>query len=464
MNYHDDYQKKGIDGKSILSIIAIIAIALFVGTLSSLYSYSFFYFFASLFIFGVVVFQLSYKTEKTTIFLAFLLLIALFLIPGVSLGGIGFRLDDGIVVLLGLVILHAIYKGSGNLSTPINKFIIIYVTYMLLITFVNILFNDLPLFLGLFAIKEFQYFIYFFAFVYIMKSTWCRENFTKTFLWSALISMIWGAYQLLFDAGVGFYGIGLMSETSSSQSGGAFYLISMFFLYLINYEHRFWHRVLYFILFCWSAGMVFATVSRTAILALGISYVVYLGFTVFRMSAKRIIISVYVLALASPALYFILKDYLEKIFHRLQNIDSGASYRANKWENLLSYSSDLGKVFGEGRGFAQTITGSLTLAIDSQYVRNILELGYVGSILFILIMLSIFIFAFRNIKKYYGESLFLILITCGFLVMSVTHEVFLVTIQASIYWILVGAFVGKIVHDKKHKMNKVTKQLEETVQ
>ena len=420
-----------------------------IGVLSSLYSEVFLYLSISLFSFLVVLFLLITKTESSITFLAYLLLISLFFIPGFSLGGIGLRLDDVITIFLTLFILISIYKKSNDMYSPINKTIFAYTSYVISITIIGVFLDNLPSFLIFYSIKEVQYFVYFFSFIFVMKNKWNRDNFNKIFMCLSLLTMAWGGYQLLFDASVGFYGIGLISETSSSQSGGVFFLISIFFLYLINSEYKFKKRVVYFILFLGSIGMLFATISRTAILAFAISYVIYLGFTIFRMSTKRIIISVYTLTLVAPVLYLILKGYLERILFRISHIDTGANVREEKWSYLLSHGTNFDFLFGGGRGFAQTITGGTTLSVDSQYVRNILEVGYIGSALFITVIIAIVIFALRNIKKHYAESLFLILITCGFLVMSVTHEVFLVTIQASFFWTLIGAFVGKVIYDNK---------------
>lgn len=410
----------------------------------------------SLVSFGLL-FVFIVKTEKMIKFFSISLLASLFLFPSVSVGGIGLRVDDFIVVLLSLFLVYLLLNNYNSIHTPINKLIFYYIIYVLLITITQILINNLSTIYLLFAIRELQYLIYFFSFVYIMKYEWFRENFKRLFLCLSIITMVWVLYQLAFNANVGFYGTGLISESGSSQSGGVFFIISMFFLYLININYKLKERTLYFLLFIGSAGMLITTMSRTAIMAFGVVYFIYLIFTLFRLSTKRIIITIYATALASPLVYFLVKDEIEGILHRMNAISGGTNTRLLKWEYLLSYVSDLGFVFGEGRGFAQTMTGGLTLGTDSQYVRNVMELGYVGSVLFILLILSILVFAFRHLKTFYGESLFIILITCGFMVMSITHEVFLVTMQASFYWTLIGAFVGKIINDKKVHLEQTAK-------
>lgn len=448
MNIHNYLFRNTIRLK-IISVLAILTLSLTIGALSSLYSERFLIISIALILFSISLFFLITKTETSVSILAYLMLTSLFFIPGFSLAGIGLRLDDVITIFLTLFILISVYKKSNYMYTPINKLIFVYACYVMSVTVIGISLNDLPSFLMFYSIKEVQYFVYFFSFIFVMKSKWNRENFNRIFMGLSLITMAWGAYQLLFDASVGFYGIGLISETSSSQSGGVFFLISIFFLYLINSEYRLKQRVYYYILLLGSIGMLFATISRTAIMAFLITYAIYIGFTLFRMSAKRIIISAYTLILTSPVIYFVLKDYLERIFFRMGHIDTGANVREQKWSYLLSHGSDFDLIFGGGRGFVQTITGGTTLAADSQYVRNFLEIGYIGSALFAIVIIGIVIFAFKNMKNHYAESLYLILITCGFMIMSVTHEVFLVTIQASFFWLLIGAFVGKIIYDKK---------------
>lgn len=416
---------------------------------SSLYPKQMLYFIPISIITFALLFLFITKTSAMVKIFTTLLLISLFLFPSVTVAGVGLRIEDFITVFLTLFLVYLLFNDYSSVMTPINKPIFYYISYVVIITVVHVLINNLSSIYLFFAIKELQYLIYFFAFVYVMKYEWFRVNFKKMFLWLSVVTMLWVAYQLVFNASVGFYGVGLISETGSSQSGGVFFLISMFFLYQININHKWKPRITYFIMFIGSAGMLFVTMSRTAIMAFGVVYAIYLLFILFRLSTKRLLISGYLITLASPLIYLLIKDEIARVIQRINVIDQSTNTRVDKWNYLLSYVSDLGYIFGEGRGFAQTMTGGLTLGTDSQYVRNIMELGYVGSFLFIIVILSIFIFAFRNLKKFYGESLFIILITCGFMVMSVTHEVFLVTIQASFYWTLIGAFVGKIIYDKK---------------
>lgn len=449
------YTKSRKAYKTWIPIVGLL-ISLIIGLLSSYYPKMSLYAISAMVLTSVISFAFIVKTEKTMKFLTTILLVGLFMVPGFSVGNIGLRIDDFITVPLTLFLVYLLFRDIESIDTPINKFIFFYITYVLLITITQITINDLDGIYIFFAIKEFQYLVYFFTFVYIMKFEWFRINFKKMFLWLSAATMMWVVYQLIFDANAGFYGTGLISESGSSQSGGVFFLISMFFLYMININQKLKLRVIYFILFLASAGMLFTTISRTAILAFTITYCVYLLFVLFRLSALRVLIFTYTMVIASPFIYFLIKDEIERIIYRMSAVADGSSGRVAKWEYLLSYVSDMGMVFGEGRGFAQTMTGGLTLGTDSQYVRNIMELGYIGSALFLLLITSILIFALKNMKRFYGESLFIILITCGFMIMSVTHEVYLVTIQASFFWMLIGAFVGKIVHTNKENLKSIS--------
>ncbi|MCP1154172.1 hypothetical protein NKS27_17415 [Peribacillus frigoritolerans] len=447
--------------KRVLTLL-IILFALIIGVASSFYTYNFFVLFLGIFIFSTLLFLMAAKTEKTVSNLTIIMISSLFLLPSYSVAGFGLRLEDFIVVILGIFMLFVFFRKYVEIETSFNKWIFAFTIYVFLISIINIVFNNLnPVYL-FYYLKEVQYFIYFFVLLYATRYAKFRIKFIKLLLIMSLVTMAWGAYQLLFNNTVGYYGIGVLSETSSSQSGGLYFLISVFFLYMINITKRNIKRTVYFLLFIGSVGLVLATVSRTAIMALTVVYPLYMIFTIFRIKAIRVVIWLYVIILTSPILYWLLRDYLYTITERLSRIDSGSSIRSRKWEWILSYGSDLGFVFGEGRGFAQTVTGGFTLGTDSQYVRNILELGAVGTTLFMFIILGLLFFAFKNLKSMYAESLFIILVTVGFLVMSVTHEVFLVTIQASMFWILMGGFVGLIIHAKKDQ-NRSKVQLEQTV-
>ncbi|MBB5174559.1 hypothetical protein [Texcoconibacillus texcoconensis] len=254
----------------------------------------------------------------------------------------------------------------------------------------------------------------------------------------------------------GFYGIGTISEGASSQSGGLFLVISLLFLYQSSIHVK--NKLKLYFLFCSIISMflTLATVSRTAISAMLIVLIIYILYKLLfsKLNLIYTFTSMVVVATCSLLVFKYFTPILEYVERRLvSGFDSGANTRQNKWDRLLSESDNIGLVFGNGKGFTQTLTGGFTLSADSQFVRLILEVGYIGLVLWFIPIILLITFALVHLKRYTSESLSIILLILAFLIMSVTHEVFLVTIQASIFWIMISLFIGIILNKKNSSSN-----------
>jgi len=259
----------------------------------------------------------------------------------------------------------------------------------------------------------------------------------------------------------GYYGIGLISETASSQSGGVFFVVSMFFLYLIEKSERAIDKLKYAAFLFVSLTLTFATISRTAIMAAGVAVTLYALYILIRMRVSRLILMMYLTVLMLPVAYLIIQGTIDRILERLNQVSQGAETRLQHWKYFLSHSDQLGLlIVGNGKGYVQNITGGFTLAADSQYVRLLVEVGVVGTILWLATVFSLLLLCWQARMEHPAESLFVGLVTIGFLTMGVTHEVFVVTMQASVYWAFMGLFMGYIMNEMRHReyliMNETT--------
>lgn len=358
---------------------------------------------------------------------------------------ISLRVDDLFSIYVGLSLLFLIVNRKVDYS-PLSKPIIYYIVYCLLITVAQMSANNLRIFYMFYFLKEIQYFIYFFFFFNYAKTT-DNETLHKTFRLIFGMTFAYGFFQILAGRMTGFYGIGLISEKGSSQSGGAFFIMTMYYLYLFSSTKS----KKYLFMFLAGTVLTLSTISRTAIMALIVCIVAYLILKM--LTSKNTInsfVSLLIIALIGTIFIYITSKFVPhsltaNIVSRFDRIGAGSDLRTNKWSDMLGNLDFMTKLFGGGKGYAQVVTGGTKLATDSQFVRQILETGYIGLILWIVIMYKCIRFCSVRWKQNQNECTFLVLLICGFMTMSVTHEVFLVAIQASLFWIMCGSFMGKIL-------------------
>src|SRR5699024_2682640 len=132
--------------------------------------------------------------------------------------------------------------------------------------------------------------------------------------------------------------------------------------------------------------------------------IVYLLISLFRKwNFKKSMIIIYFLFLVIPISYLLVGDLLYSILERFSRFGSGAATRSGLWQDFLSYSDTLGKIFGNGKGYMQEVVGTLTLRAYSQFVRLIIEVGVIGLVLWIIMIASIIIYSLINLKHAYNE-------------------------------------------------------------
>jgi hypothetical protein len=427
-------------------MVTVLAMAIAAG--STLYSTRFLIVMLAIMITSMIMIMLITNKEKTLLALGMLTVVSLLIVPKVSLGGVNLRFEDYLTVFFGIFTFGYITNKSEE-KPPILKWIIAYLVYSLLISLTQILLNDLSLIYLFYLLKEIQYFLYFVVFFYL---SYRSENNSRSILRVVYVcsgaTLAWGVIQMLTTMR-GYYGIGLISETASSQSGTIFFLITMFYMYRLNAVTK--YRMLHLALVFLSVALTLSTVSRTAIMGVVVCILLYAIITVItmRITTKKVIISIYSLAVGIPLAYMLIGSFFDHIIARLSQATDSADERQQHWGMYFSRTDTMGVIFGKGKGFMQTITGGFTLGADNMYVRQIIEIGYVGLSIWLLIILGILRFCLANWKKFYPESLFILLATLGFLIMGSTHEVFIVTLQASFYWILIGWTMGKVIREKK---------------
>ncbi|MGD6900485.1 O-antigen ligase family protein [Bacillus infantis] len=441
---------------SIVLVLLLLSLSLIIGILSSYYNQLFLVTSAG-FVLGLLTMAFLFKmTQKTLSILSVSLLISLFLIPSFSFGNIGLRVDDFIVIFISLALFFVFLKYKNFKMSAILKWLFVYLTYSFIISAVYILSGELKPIYMLFFIKEIQYFVYFLVFYYLaLNKNGFSYTVRKTMLFVSLLTIGWGTYQLITGKIVGYYGIGIISVSAPSQSGVVLMLMSIFLLYMSLTTKKKSNSLFLTLTMFLSIAMTFATISRTAILILCLLLALYVTISMFnRWNIKKVLIAVYIAALMIPLSYFLVDKLVMSVLERFSRFAEGANGRIGFWKGFLSHSDLLGYIFGNGKGFMQVIVGTFTLKADSQYIRLVLEVGIIGLILWTILIGSILIFSLKNLKNNYYDSLFLLIMTIGFILIGVTQEGYLVAIQGSLYWILTGFFIGKISRQNEDRTNK----------
>jgi len=410
---------------------------------------------------GVLFFFLLFiLKDKMISYLVVWLVISLFLIPSVSFGGMKLRLDDFLVVFITLgLFFNVLFKRQTTFEwvpLPFNT-LTAYLGYSMMITIVSVIFGKIaPVYL-LFFIKEIQYFLYLIACFYLVRNYAPFENkFKKGFIFVSIISILWGLYQLLSGNIRGYYGIGIISNQNPSQSGILFLIMTLMLLYFGVTSKKRIHEFTLTIGAFLSGIMTISTISRTGILGLGVVIFLYLGFSALKRkwNFKKIFISICFLVFAIPLGYKMIGTMVSSILNRFDRFGYSAGYRANNWKGFLSHSDTMGLIFGNGKGFMQEVVGGFTLKADNMYVRLLVEIGYVGLLLWAIFILSIIYYGLINIRRNYNEAVFLLILTLVFIIIGVTQEAYIVSIQGSAYWLLTGFFLGKISLQNMRRRNK----------
>lgn len=450
------YQKQNI----ILLLFTII-LAAFVGFLVSIKPYESLIIAVTLFLLTIgIIFILINKDRALSLF-SLMIILSLLLIPAFSLGELELRLEDFLVIFLTIGLIYTwLSKGKTNiLPHSIYLSLIIYLIYSVLITFIQMSVNGThPIYL-LFFLREIQYFIYFFVFCYLATNLdGFIKKAQKVFLFVSVITIFWGIYQLVTNNIIGYYGIGIISTPTASQSGIAFFIITFMLFYLSTTADKNWQKFLTTCFGLLAAVLTVTTVTRTSIVVLGVFLLLYIFFSLFRR--KWNFIKIYFIMFAGiiiiPIGYFLSGRLFTFMLERFSRFRLGMEGRMTIWDGYLNNTDILGQLFGNGKGYMQVIIGSFVLKADNQYVRLIVEIGYIGLILWLIFIGSIIIFSIKNFKNNYTDSMFLLIFTICFLIIGLTQEAYMVTIQASLYWIITGFFVGKLIRNKSQSKQTIT--------
>jgi len=407
----------------------------------------------------------------------FLLATAIALSPSFSAGQIEggrvieIRVEDFLIVILGLVwIANFLISGKKKVEKPPLLFpILAWLGIGFFSVLTNWIFGNIGISRGFFFfLKEVEFFFLYFYLFYHLRSFDSVKFIIKAWIFLGLINISWIVYQIVSGLRITYYyGPMPFMEPGPFPAGGFFLIIFIFFLNILLYYYfslnisKFKKGVVAMAAVSPAVG-VFCSGSRASffglILALILTFFLYSlkkGF--FKTFLIVIIFSIFISGILVLSQQPVAERFLniEDIFWNL-NTENPAS-RTSIWIYQLSEASErpLFLLFGFGKSVVLLEKKGES---HSQYVRNIIETGIIGFLIFLILMFAIIKKSWHEFSKgkdslLMGLSSGLFIATLAMLFISILAEAFIVVKISEAYWFFAALTMAALSLNKKTKQN-----------
>lgn len=328
-----------------------------------------------------------------------------------------------------------------------QQFIFISLIYFFYLAFVNLIYIHMGFynFNSIFYIlKEFEYIIAMFLFIYIYINY--KSLFEKLFTFFVVLNILYGYYQI-FIGEVSFYGIRSITTRFPAGSGAVYFICSIWLYFLfINKKKK-----IYLLLSIMSVFLIFATVSRTNIIGIAVFLISHLFIKLInlirensKINSLYFVYFSFLIILIVSSLFFLdvfpsNNIYLNTIEQRFSVIFDQFDYRIQKQINqydILLRGSISAHIFGRGKGSPEILMDYRALGVDNQFTRLVFEMGIIGALLWfiMLFILSYNIICLADKKNTYLFSSFLL----SYMAMGMGLEVLQTTIPGIWFWTFIG--------------------------
>ena len=339
-----------------------------------------------------------FMKDKYIIFIFSLYIADLLLITKTSFTG-DIRTQDIATLLAVPIFFYALKRINVNFN--INKIILSISVYFLYLLITNLIIyatgiNSIKFIF--YIIKELEYMIGMLIVFYC--GVYHREKMIKIISILIFINIIYGVCQ--FGLGkISYYGIGAISDSNPAASGLVYFMCAILsFIIFINKKNS--KYIIYFIL---SIGLTILTISKTNILGVVIFIAIYVVLYIMYRCINKIIkikkTNILIIANCIIAMIILVviaditrldsiileNDFISRIIYRFSRSGHSFSFRMNKAEyyyNSIIGDSVLRTLFGAGKGIPEYYFKASALGVDNQYVRFIIEMGYLGTSLWII--------------------------------------------------------------------------------
>lgn len=404
----------------------------------------------------------DYKQNLPLIFLVTAIAFSPSFSAGVIEGGrvVEIRVEDVLIVILGLAWIAGflISKKEKIKKPPLFLPILAWLGIGFFSILVNWIFMNIGISRGFFYfLKEIEFFFLYFYIFYHIKNLNSAECIINFWVIAGILNTCLIIYQLIAGIGYGSYGPSMFMEKGPLPSGGFFLILfaNLFNIFLYYYSRLNLSKIKKIILslciLSLSIGII-SSGSRTSILGLILVVVLSMFFyqikygvvkSVFILLGLLIIIGI-IFSFVSSKVPYILGLQPEKALGSI-NIRSGIwkAQIETMPENLFYY------FFGMGKSVRLYTEES-----HSQYVRNFIETGIIGTIVFFILIFAILRRAFHGFLSGKGPFLIglssgLFISTCAMLFMSIAGEAFLVVKINEIYWFFTAITMAAMSFNKR---------------
>lgn len=417
------------------------------------------------------------KQDFKNLIPVFFLIGAIILSPSFYFGEISggklieIRIEDILIAILGLFLIAGFLISKKDKIEKIPLFfpILLWLGIGFLSVLTNLIFNNLTFDKGFFyLLKEFEFFfIYFYVFIKI-RNIKSFESIINVFLFFVVLNIFFVFYQIINSVKFGDYGVAAISESGAYPTGAFFLIIFIFlfniFLYHFLISNKATYKKIIFGLICFSLVIgIWGTASRTNILGFIFSFFLT-SILLFLKKAKTETILVFVLIFFILITGFILINYLRSST-RIAGIENRMvsvlafdkllyNFKIGRWdfnkayyEEIIEKNNLLFLFIGFGKGYV--------IEAHNQYLRNFIEIGILGSLIFFFFILSVLKEGFKNFfksKESFASALWagVLISTFTMIFMSFATEVFITVKPSEIYWLFL-AFAFGVQYRKEKK-------------
>lgn len=404
-----------------------------------------------------------------TVYLSPILLIAaIALSPSFDIGhisgqGIELAAEDILLVVFGIMWLGEFFlRGKPSVGRPPLFYpILAWMGFLLATTLLNLALGNVEVDRAFFYfLKEVEFFFfYFFIFSHIET---IKQGKALVNAWVVLggINMVWIFYQLFtgwkIGGGVTYGPSAIMEPFSPFSSGGFFLLLFAVLFNVFLYYYRFLSlskikKILLTLAIITLPLGAIVSGSRTA--TLGIALAIPLSFILYSMKRKKLAVVLAAFLITSGVFYYLINS---RVAFRGYHLSPAAVIKGLEGGRAFVWKDQLDEFFTHSPLYILVGMGrSVTLVYEeshSQYVRNFVETGIVGSVIFLILIGAILKKTFRAYA--FGKEPLLVGAAGGFFVatvimlfISVATEAFLSIKIDEVYWSL--AAITMAVIEKK---------------
>jgi O-antigen ligase len=391
----------------------------------------------------------DYKKNLPLILLAIAIALSPSFSAGMIEGGrvIEIRVEDILIVILGLFwIANFLISKRGKIKKPpLLLPILAWLSIGFFSILINMIFMNIEISRGLFYfLKEVEFFFLFFYVFYHIKNIDSVKCILDFWIILGMLNVCLIIFQLLSGIGYGAYGPSMFMERGPLPSGGSFLILfaNLFNIFLYYYFHSNLSKIkkmaLALCIFSLSIGVI-SSGSRTAILGLIVVIILSLFFYQFKCGMiKSVLITLGMMVIIGVMFYFI-SDKVPYILNlRPERALKSINGRSGIWIAQLEAMPE--KTFYYLFGMGKSVWVRLSAEEShSQYVRNFIETGIVGSLIFFFLIFVIIKKSFREFLSskeslLTGLSSGLLVSTIAMLFISIVAEGFLVVKINEIYW------------------------------